>query len=302
MNREEWLQERMRGLGGSDAAAALGLSKWKTPYQLYLEKRGEAPPIEETEPMRWGKLLEPVVIQRYADLTGREVQTFPNELHWNKEVPFMFVTPDGIAKAEGYKRGVEAKTARTKEAWGEPGTDQIPQEYLIQVHHFMIVERLPVVDVPVLFGGQEFEMYEVPADKEIADMICDGEAEFWHCVESGTPPEPVNLGDVQRRYGARSIPNSVQAPPEIANAAQALKAMRELIKHDEEEAERLEVQIKAFLAENDTLLAGGNTLATWKLDKQGRSTLDAAGLKERFPQIYEMFAGRAQPSRRFLLK
>ena len=70
----EQLATRSTGLGGSDAAVACGVSRWKTPYQLYLEKRGEVPPIEQTEPMRWGHLLEPLVRQEYSERTGRVVR------------------------------------------------------------------------------------------------------------------------------------------------------------------------------------------------------------------------------------
>lgn len=298
MDRDQWLAERSRGLGGSDAAAALGLSKWKTPYQLYLEKRGESPPIEETEPMRWGKILEPVIIQRYADVTGRDVRTFPNEMIWHPTLPFMFVSPDGVSG----ERYVEAKTARTSEQWGEPGSDEIPQEYLIQVQHALLVMKLSVADVPVLFGGSDFQVYEVPADRELQEMVQDGEADFWRRVERGEPPDPVTLDDVQQRYGRRSVPQGVQASPDIAALCHNLGAVKAEIKRGEELAERFEVQIKSALGENETLLHGRDVLATWKLDAKGRERFDTAGLKERFPEIYSMFVGAQPPSRRFLLK
>jgi len=65
-----WLAERKRGIGGSDAAAILGLSKFRTPLQVYLDKIGQAPPIEETAPMRWGKKLEPLILDEYEQIKG----------------------------------------------------------------------------------------------------------------------------------------------------------------------------------------------------------------------------------------
>ncbi|HUP07679.1 MAG TPA: YqaJ viral recombinase family protein [Caldimonas sp.] len=299
MNRETWLEERKRGLGGSDAAAALGLSKWKTPYQLYLEKRGESPDLPQTDPMRWGQLLEPLVIQRYADETGRAVVRDPFKLIWHPTVPFMFVSPDAI---EPGQRLVEAKTARTREGWGEAGTDEIPQDYIIQVQHALMVTALPVASVPALFGGQEFAIYEVPANRELQEMIADGEADFWRRVEAGDPPDPATAADVAQRYGRRSLAQGIQATEEIEQALQELLGCRAAIEEIEGRREQLEVRIKAFMGENEALLGGRTTLATWKMDAHGRVTVDAKALAKEMPDVYARYARASSPSRRFLLK
>src|SRR5262245_60175121 len=136
MNREDWLRKRMSGIGGSDAPAALGMSQWKTPLALYMEKRGETPLLEiETEPMRWGKLVEPLIRQEYAERTGQVVR-MPEDFVRNNRLPsFMFCNPDGITDSG---RLVEIKKSRTREAWGEPGSDDIPPMYMIQVQHNLI--------------------------------------------------------------------------------------------------------------------------------------------------------------------
>lgn len=66
----EWHEQRRAGIGGSDVAALLGLSKWKSPYQLFLEKTGNAPPQEDNEAMYWGRMLEPVIRDAYEEKTG----------------------------------------------------------------------------------------------------------------------------------------------------------------------------------------------------------------------------------------
>src|SRR5512139_912790 len=95
--REEWLKERSNGIGGSDAAPICGLSPWKSAYQVWLEKRGEADgPQQDNEPMFWGRTLEPVIRQRYADVTGRTV-TVPNEILVHPKYDWMLASLDGIA-------------------------------------------------------------------------------------------------------------------------------------------------------------------------------------------------------------
>lgn len=179
------LEARSRGIGGSDAAVALGLSPWKTALELWREKRGEGEPVPETEPMRWGTLLEPVIRQEYANRTGRVVRV-PTDTLTHASLPFILANVDGVTDD---RRLFEAKTARSAQGWGEPGTDAIPQPYLIQVQHYLLVLGYEVADVAVLIGGSEYRQYEVTADAELQEMLIEGEADFWRHVESGQAPE-----------------------------------------------------------------------------------------------------------------
>lgn len=180
------LAARSLGLGGSDAAAALGLSPWKTPLELFREKRGEdAGTIAESEPMRWGSLLEPVIRQEYSSRTGRVVRV-PETTLVHPAHAFMIANLDGLTD-DG--RLLEVKTARSAQDWGEPGTDAIPQHYLLQIQHYLIVTALPIADVAVLIGGSEYRQYEIPADAELQEMLVEGELEFWQRVESGEAPD-----------------------------------------------------------------------------------------------------------------
>lgn len=210
----EALALRKGYLGGSDCAAALGLSPWKTALELFHEKRGLESPDEPSEPMRWGTLLEPVIRQEYASRTGRQV-TVPAEPLVHSQFPFMCANVDGLTH-DG--RLLEVKTARTAAQWGVPGTDEIPQHYLLQVQHYLAVTALPVADVAVLVGGCEYRQYEIPADLELQLLLIDAERDFWRCVETGSPPaldfdSPRALAIVRRLYpgtSGKSVTASVQ--------------------------------------------------------------------------------------------
>ena len=80
MSREEWLALRMHGLGGSDAAAACGMSKWKSPLMLWLEKTGKQASQTAGEAAYWGTVMEPILRQEFAKRTNLSVE----------EVPYMF--------------------------------------------------------------------------------------------------------------------------------------------------------------------------------------------------------------------
>lgn len=298
-SRDEWLEHRKTGIGGSDVAAILGLSKWRTPLTVYQEKRGEIGSQPDNNAMRWGRYLEPVVRQAYADETGRIVYGGPNQIIRHPTHEFAIVSPDGWTDDD---RVFEAKTARTAEGWGEPGTDEIPQPYLLQVQHAMMVMELPLADVAVLIGGSDFRIYEVPADRELHAMLLDAEAEFWSRVQRGIPPEPVSYADMQARYGRASRAASVVASVDVEQAIarlRAIKAERETLDAAEEDARAV---VMAALGENDTLVdPAGKTLCTWKA-AAGSKRLDTAALKAAMPDVYERFVKSGEASRRFLLK
>lgn len=217
MNRDQFLKERMAGIGGSDAAAVLGLSSRGTALDVYLEKRAEKPHDDTMDNAQlFGILLEPVLRDVYNQRHPGALVQKPEHMLRHPKHGFIVGNPDGLAA--GAKRGWEGKTARTDRGWGEPGSDQIPQEYLIQCQHYMVLTLLPVWDVSVLIGGQDYREYEVPADRELHEMLVDAEADFWQRVQRGEPPDPDwesphTLAAVRRLYrgtNGESIPATPQ--------------------------------------------------------------------------------------------
>src|SRR5215470_1672149 len=182
------LAERQQGLGGSDAAPALGLSPWKSPLELYLEKREQTPiPAPDSAAQRWGLLLEPVIRQAYAERTGRVVR-LPSGTLRHPAHPWMLAHVDGVTD-DG--RVVEIKTARFGEGWGSrESEDDVPYHYLLQVQHYLAVTGFKIADIAVLIGGNDFRVYHVPADTELQTLVIDGERSFWDLVEQGAAPEP----------------------------------------------------------------------------------------------------------------
>ena len=300
--REDWLRARTTGVGGSDVAAILGLSKWKTPLQVYQEKRGEIGPQPDNDAMRWGRYLEPVVRQAYADATGHDVRVL-DELVRHPVHDFMIANLDGfVAPVDGVKRIFEAKTARTAEGWGEAGSDQIPQPYLLQVQHYMAVTNFCVADVAVLIGGSDFRIYEVPEDHELQQMLADAEAEFWQRVLRAEPPEPVSAADAVARWGRASRAGCVPADDDAMQAVlrlRQLKAQREQIDAAEDECKAV---VMRALGDCDTLIdPAGKPLCTWKASAAPQR-FDAAAFKAAHPALAAQFTKPGEPSRRFLIK
>jgi putative phage-type endonuclease len=259
-------EERRTGLGGSDAAAALGISPWQTPYDLWEQKRGLAPPVEQNEPMLWGKLLEDTIRREYSRRTGMEV-IYRQDMIRHPARPWMFAHLDGEIGREG-RAILEVKTARDARGWGEPDTDEIPFHYLLQVHHCLAVTAAEVCDVAVLIGGQDFRLYQIARDIEIEQHLIEGEAAFWEQVTSGVPPGPQTLEDAVKRWGHFNATGWIVAGEAELQAVEILRRGKQLQRDLEVEVEAAKLTIMSALGDNGLNLVApsGELLATWKLD------------------------------------
>lgn len=299
MEGPQWLEERRKGIGGSDVAAIMGLSPWKTPYQVYQEKRREVDAWSGNEATDWGKRLEPAIRQWYSDVTGRCVR-LPEKILFSPSYPFMLASLDGFTDDP---RGVEIKSARSPKGWGEPGTNEIPDYYILQVQHYMIVTGFDVFDVPVSIGGGSPELYEVPADKELQDMIIEAEAAFWQRVVDGNPPDPVTYADAVQRFGRSHAEGFVIASAGDVLHAADLKYIRSKISELEAAEEALKGKLIISIGDtaSDLIAPDGSTIATYRLSN-GRKSFDAKALEREMPEIYQKYLKQSESVRRFLLK
>lgn len=299
MEHAAWLEERRKGIGGSDVAAIMGLNPWKTPFRVYQEKRKEVEDWKGSEATDWGKRMEPAIRQWYSDQTGRPVR-LPDKIIFSTEHPFMLADLDGFTDDQ---RVLEIKTARSGHGWGEPGTDQVPDYYNVQVQHYMIVTGYPVTDMPVSIAGSSPSLFIVDSDPELQEIIIEACSKFWERVQAGNPPDPVNYADAVQRYGRSAAAGAVKAPGILIQTIQELRHTKKRIEELEAVEERHKGDIIAFLGDiGDTLVdAEGAVLATYKL-AAGRKTLDQKSLQKEYPEIYQNYIRIGEPSRRFLLK
>ena len=287
------LEARKKGIGGSDAGAILGVSPWKTPLQVYMDKVGATDPIQDNDSMFWGRTLEPVIRQRYADVTNRKV-VVPDTLITHPKFEFMIGNLDGITSDN---RVLEIKTARSAEGWGEPGSNEIPDSYMIQVQHYMLITAIPVADVAVLIGGSDFRIYEIPAEPELMELMIEKETGFWSRVINRDPPEPITYQDMLLKYGRASKESRVQADVVAMAAVARLKEIKAIAKEEDE----LKTVIMAAFRESDTLMDNNKVLATWKAGN-GSKRFNAKLFEAENPELYKKYIVRSEPTRRLLLK
>lgn len=295
--RLNWLKQRQSGIGGSDVAPILGISKWRSPLDVYNDKTAEEIEESDNSSMEWGRRLEPVIRQAYADTKGAPV-IVPNVMYRSVEHPFMIANIDGICEDGTI---VEIKTARSGADWGEAGTNEIPQYYLTQVQHYMTVLGAPRCDIAVLIGASEFRIYTVENDPELADLLIEEEAAFWEKVQAKQPPAPRTFEEVSRAF-TKSVSGKVSADSVTENLLRELVRVQSELKDLKVREEELKAGITSFMADKDTLIDSfGNTLATWKTTKP-RVSFDSAALKKAMPDIWNQYAKTGEPCRRFLIK
>ena len=191
LSREDWLSVRKNGIGGSDAAAAVGLSPYMSLLELWLIKTGRDANLpkpdagDTTEPVYWGTLLEPIVAASYTKQTGNRVRRV-NAVLQHPQIPFMLANIDREVVGNRDVQLLECKTA------GEFGArlwrDGVPEYVQLQVQHQLAVTGRQAADVAVLLCGQKLEMHRVVRDDALIARLIELEAVFWRYVETGTPP------------------------------------------------------------------------------------------------------------------
>ncbi len=300
MSYEDWLEHRKLGIGGSDASVVCGINKYKSPVELWLDKTGQLPPQEAGEAAYWGTQLEPFVRAEFTKRTGIEVSQV-KQLLQNEEYPFMLANLDGICEHPDLGPVIfEAKTASAYKAGEWEGT--IPDEYQLQIQHYMAVTGYAGAYIAVLIGGNTFKWRFVERDEELISMLIELETAFWNHVQDGTPP-PLDGSDATAKFLADrfrdSIPKSRITLPDaaadlLAQYDEACEQL-EIITEQKQQAENL---LKEMLGEHEVGTAGGRVV-TWKSVSQER--LDSKTLKAEHPVLCKKYTSKTS-YRRFTIK
>ena len=300
MPYEDWLEYRKQGIGGSDASVVCGINRYKSPVELWMEKTGQLPHQEAGEAAYWGTQLEPFVRAEFTKRTGIEVSR-RNELLQSEEHPFMLANLDGICEVPDVGPCIfEAKTASAYKV-GE-WEDAIPDEYALQLAHYMAVTGYAGAYIAVLIGGNTFKWKFIERDEELISMLIQLETDFWNHVQDGTPP-PLDGSDASAKFLAERFPNSRPKShiilPETADEllAQYDEACEELeaVTERKQKAENL---LKEMMGENEVGTAG-DRIITWKSVSQER--LDSKTLRAEHPVLYKKYVNQTS-YRRFSVK
>lgn len=171
-------EQRRKGIGASDTAAILKLSDWGNPYTVAVEKiMGTFQP--DVEHLKWGRMIEPLLLQEFKERTGMACEK-PTPFWPHPEHDFIFANCDGIENNEKPTYVVEAKNSRFGDGFGPDGTDEVPDNYNIQVQHQMMVTGARTAYLIVLIGGNTCRLYTIPYNQGIVDDLIPALKDFWN--------------------------------------------------------------------------------------------------------------------------
>lgn len=202
----QWLAARREGVGGSDVAAIMGLSRYSTPYKVYEDKAlGIHEDISDRPAVHWGNVLEPVVGAEYAANHPERTVRRVNGIATSVARPWAQASLDYEVRDPERGWGVlEIKTAGLRRA--EDWADGVPVYYQTQVAHYLSVTGRGFADVAVLIGGSDYREYRIERDEDDIAAVTGAVDAFWHGnVEARVPPE-VGALDVGAAFLAHSEP------------------------------------------------------------------------------------------------
>lgn len=272
---DEWEAARRFGLGGSEVAAALGLNDWLSPWELFHRKRGALRPPADTEPMYWGRALEPVIADRWAEDHPGAAVVDPQMMARHRDHSWVLASPDRLVDSDGL---LEIKTAgwRVADRW-EDG--KVPDGYAIQAQWAMEVWARDWAEVVVLIGGQDYRAIRFERSPTLAARIIERAQAFWQLVLDGTPPAPIWSDRVADLHPSE---DPTEPPVELSDSegdsvleARRLSARAAQLRKDIEAHKNI---IRAAMGDASEAIWRDELVATWKTNRKGARvfTLKAA--------------------------
>ena len=301
----QWLKQRKSGIGGSEASIVLGVNPWRSRLELWNDKIN--PVIQTTETVdlnfKWGKILEPVIINEYKNITGRKVITGVEQFT-SEQYPFMNANLDGIVIDK--KKGIGVLEAKTKGAfvnWNE----NIPLYYMIQMQHYLAVTGFKYASFTVLdFAKKDLLWYDVDRDENLISKIIDEEKKFWDLVLNKTPPT-VDGSKSCNEYLRNKYADSVEGKKIDLTQNQIASKSADVLKYIRSEKKALESDelknknILMSIMEDAEIGIGINYKITWKNDKDSFE-FDEETFKVKHPELYKQFLKDKKGVRRFTIK
>lgn len=297
LSRNEWLQLRKNGIGGSDAGAICGLNPYSSPLSVYMDKTGKLEEKEDNEAMRQGRDLEEYVARRFCEETKLKVRK-SNMMYVSREYPFMLADVDRLIV--GKDAGLECKTASAFQAdkWKD---GNVPPHYAIQCFHYMAVTGRKNWYIAVLILGQGFHYTKLTWDDEIIRSLVQLEKNFWEKhITAQVLPEPdgskISSEVIAQYFQAARTGSEIH----LEGFGERLKRREELLQLEkklERERKAIEQQIQIAMAENE-LAVEDRYRISWSNVYTKR--LDSKRLKEERPEIYQEYI-KESASRRFIV-
>ncbi len=285
----DFLTNRKKGIGGSDIAAILGVSQFKTALEVYLSKTTDQPE-QQGEHLYWGHALENPIIDRFVQDTGAIVFRQP-EMRRHPQHQWAIANADALItdSASTPQAILEIKTSSAFKSreWGADDTDEVPIEYIAQVQWYMWIYNLQEAYIAALIGGNQYRQYHITRDDELIAMLAEKAQAFWqNHVIPRIPPEPQDGADAQKLY-PRDNGDTAQADSDTLTAYAELRELKAQEKELKAQIAAREDLLKIKIGSYSAMQANGNTLFTWKAQSSNR--FDSKAFQAVHPDLYRQY-------------
>ena len=299
LGRKEWLLKRKQGITGTDAAAILNLSPYRSAFSVYQDKLTDVIDESDNESMRQGRDLEEYVAQRFMQETGLKVRR-ANAIYYNEEYPFLMADFDRLIV--GQKAGLECKTVSpySSEKWAD---GKIPIHYQIQCQHYLGVSGFDAWYIAAIIFGSKFIIHKIERDEELIKNLIACEVHYWNYNILGRHvPNPDGSEDYSEML-CKQYFNTKKSEIQLFGLEEELKRRDEIIELQEKldkERKIIEQKIQLQLGEaGATNALAGDYRISWSSVSSQR--LDSGRLKLEQPEIYKEYVKESQ-SKRFTVK
>lgn len=298
LSHEEWLEIRKKGLGGSDAAAILGLNPWRSAIDVWLEKTGREVKDIDSERMRIGRDLEDYVAQRFAETKGLKVQR-RNAVLQHPEYDWMTANVDRLIV--GKNEGLECKVTNSYAA--SDWKDKVPVHYELQCHHYMAVTGADAWFIAALVGNEKVVIHKIERDEDVIESLVAAEKHYWESyITTGEmpPPDGSEASDaaIKQLWPEASEGIEVELGDEVGELLSRRDELNKLGNEIDDELREIDNKIQFAMKDAEVASVKGRKI-TWKNRTQSR--LDTKALKAEAPEIYEKY-NKPSSFRVFLVK
>lgn len=299
MSHDEWLKARRLGIGGSDAAAVVGMSRYRSPIEVFLDKTDDdrLPEVEDNDKMWVGRMLEATIAEMWEEKTGKKCAR-RNAILQHDDHDWMLANIDRWVVGEN--AGLEIKTGSSyvMDDWNG---GNIPTEYELQCLHYMAVTGADRWYIAALIGN-DFVMRTIERDEDTIKYLINVEQNFWlHnvCGKIMPPPDGSNASAkaLKMLYPHAEEGHTVDLD-DLSGELDRLKEVKKMIKKLEEEESSIEQIIEGRMGDAETAWIGTD-IVTWK-NRKGRETVDTDRLKA--DGLFEKYKKTGKPYRVFSLK
>lgn len=311
-NHDEWLAERMKGIGSSDIGIIAGVSHFMTPYQLWQLKRGIIQPQEETNAMECGHDFEDGVAQRFAIRTGRKIikSSAGDWMFADKKLDFLRASPDRLfyypdeAHTAKNRCILECKTTSLNIEPTIEGLMEKAPTWFCQVQWLMHVSGIHRASLAwrELTAGREFHYIDFTYNEPFGKRLETLAVGFWiNNIINGEEPNVCGINDIKAKFSKAIEGKKAIADGNLNSRIEDLKNIKANIKKLEEVASTIEGYIRQEMADAEYLECNGEIIATCKMSK-ATERFDAKTFKAEHPDMYEQYTIQGEPSRRLVLK